>query len=146
MTRPTRSTLPPGGKGTIQRIGRCGKSADHEPLESIDAATRAALTHQSVPEGATNGSTKDERRIVYNLAARESGGRHMSAPEEEMTPEAVIARAIARRGEIFDEFRLLATESPRTYDLISRTAGYMHHYQGAEGAKQQLSGTMRELI
>ena len=66
--------------------------------------------------------------------------------EEDMSSEAVIARAIARRGEIFDEFRLLATESPRTYDLISRTAGYMHHYKGSESAGQQLSGTMRELI
>jgi alkylhydroperoxidase/carboxymuconolactone decarboxylase family protein YurZ len=70
----------------------------------------------------------------------------MAAPEEDMSPDAVIARAIARRGEIFDEFRLLATEAPRTYDLISRTAGYMHHYKGSEGAKQQLSGSMRELI
>jgi hypothetical protein len=57
-----------------------------------------------------------------------------------------IARAIARRGEIFDEFRLLAQESPRTYDLLSKTAGYMHHYEGEEGPAQKLSGTMRELI
>ena len=49
--------------------------------------------------------------------------------DEDMSAEAVIARAIARRGEIFDEFRLLAQESPRTYDLISKTAGYMHHYR-----------------
>ncbi len=73
----------------------------------------------------------------------------MSAPEEDnddMTAEAVIARAIARRGEIFDEFKLLAQESPHTYDLISKTAGYMHHYEGEEGAAQTLSGTMRELI
>lgn len=66
--------------------------------------------------------------------------------DEDMSAEAVIARAIARRGEIFDEFRLLAQESPRTYDLISRTAGYMHHYTGSAGAQQKLSGTMRELI
>lgn len=65
---------------------------------------------------------------------------------EDMSAEAVIARAIARRGEIFDEFRLLAQESPRTYDLISKTAGYMHHYTGSAGAEQTLSGTMRELI
>jgi alkylhydroperoxidase/carboxymuconolactone decarboxylase family protein YurZ len=65
---------------------------------------------------------------------------------EDMSAEAVIARAIARRGEIFDGFRLLAQESPRTYDLISKTAGYMHHYAGEEGASQKLSGTMRELI
>ena len=70
----------------------------------------------------------------------------MSDPADDMSPEAVIARAIARRGEIFDEFRLLATELPRTYDLISRTAGYMHHYKGSESAGQQLSGAMRELI
>ena len=66
--------------------------------------------------------------------------------EDDMSAEAVIARAIARRGEIFDEFRLLAQESPHTYDLISRTAGYMHHYQGSAGPEQTLSGTMRELI
>jgi alkylhydroperoxidase/carboxymuconolactone decarboxylase family protein YurZ len=66
--------------------------------------------------------------------------------DEDMSPEAVIARAIARRGEIFEEFKLLARESPRTYDLISKTAGYMHHYSGEEGAAQKLSGTMRELI
>lgn len=65
---------------------------------------------------------------------------------EDMSPEAVIARAIARRGEIFDEFKLLAREAPRTYDLISKTAGYMHHYAGSESASQKLSGTMRELI
>jgi alkylhydroperoxidase/carboxymuconolactone decarboxylase family protein YurZ len=65
---------------------------------------------------------------------------------EDMSAEAVIARAIARRGEIFEEFKLLARESPRTYDLISKTAGYMHHYAGEEGATQNLSGTMRELI
>jgi alkylhydroperoxidase/carboxymuconolactone decarboxylase family protein YurZ len=66
--------------------------------------------------------------------------------DQDMSPEAVIARAIARRGEIFEEFKLLARESPRTYDLISRTAGYMHHYSGEEGAAQKLSGPMRELI
>ena len=70
----------------------------------------------------------------------------MSDESQDMSAEAVIARAIARRGEIFDEFRLLANESPRTYDLISRTAGYMHHYKGSEAAGQQLSGAMRELI
>jgi alkylhydroperoxidase/carboxymuconolactone decarboxylase family protein YurZ len=70
----------------------------------------------------------------------------LTSEADDMSPEAVIARAIARRGEIFDEFRLLATESPRTYDLISRTAGYMHHYKGSESAGQQLSGAMRELI
>src|SRR6187549_116393 len=72
--------------------------------------------------------------------------QNIDETDEDMSAEAVIARAIARRGEIFDEFRLLAQESPRTYDLISKTAGYMHHYAGEEGAAQKLSGTMRELI
>ena len=78
--------------------------------------------------------------------------QHPAPPDETdegMSAEAVIARAITRRGEIFDEFRLLAQESPRTYDLISKTAGYVHHYTGAEGTKdaaQTLSGPMRELI
>ena len=65
---------------------------------------------------------------------------------EDMSPDAVIARAIARRGEIFEEFKLLARELPHTYDLISKTAGYMHHYAGEESSDQKLSGTMRELI
>ena len=76
--------------------------------------------------------------------------QHPASPDEtdeDMSAEAVIARAIARRGEIFDEFRLLAQESPRTYDLISKTAGYMHHYTGAEGTKDERLGPgPRELI
>ena len=48
---------------------------------------------------------------------------HAADAHKDMGAEAVIARAIARRGEIFDEFRLLAKESPHTYDLISKTAG-----------------------
>ena len=76
--------------------------------------------------------------------------QHPAPPDEtdeDMSAEAVIARAIARRGEIFDEFRLLAQESPRTYDLISKTAGYMHHYPGAEGTKDERLGPgPRELI
>ena len=74
------------------------------------------------------------------FAANDSDG------EEDLSSEAVIARAIARRGEIFEEFKLLARESPRTYDLISRTAGYIHHYTGQTEERQQLSGAMRELI
>ena len=76
--------------------------------------------------------------------------QHPAPPDETdegMSAEAVIARAIARRGEIFDEFRLLAQESPRTYDLISKIAGYMHHYTGAEGTKDERLGPgPRELI
>ena len=64
----------------------------------------------------------------------------------ELTPEAVLARATAARGDIFPEWRILAHASPRTYDLVTRTGGYFHHYQGQTSADQQLSGPMRELI
>lgn len=64
----------------------------------------------------------------------------------ELTPEAVLARASAARGDIFPEWKILAHASPRTYDLVTRTGGYFHHYQGETAADQQLSGPMRELI
>lgn len=64
----------------------------------------------------------------------------------ELTPEAVLARATAARGDIFPEWKILAYASPRTYDLVTRTGGYFHHYQGQTTADQQLSGPMRELI
>jgi len=65
---------------------------------------------------------------------------------ESLDPSEVLARALARRGDIFDQFRLLIQESPATYDLISKTAGYVHHYSGKTGSAQELSGVMRELI
>lgn len=65
---------------------------------------------------------------------------------ESLHPDEVLARALARRGDIFDQFKLLIRESAPTYDLISKTAGYVHHYTGKTGSSQQLSGVMRELI
>ncbi|WP_159595880.1 carboxymuconolactone decarboxylase family protein [Hydrogenophaga sp. BPS33] len=65
---------------------------------------------------------------------------------ESLHPDAVLQRALARRGDIFDQFKLLIRESAATYDLISKTAGYVHHYTGKTGSAQQLSGVMRELI
>lgn len=65
---------------------------------------------------------------------------------ESLHPDQVLARALARRGDTFDQFKLLIRESPATYDLISKTAGYVHHYTGKTGSAQQLSGVMRELI
>ena len=65
---------------------------------------------------------------------------------EDLHPEQVLARALARRGDTFDEFKLLIREKPATYDLISKTAGYVHHYTGRGGDAQQLSHPMRELI
>src|SRR5687767_9942147 len=70
----------------------------------------------------------------------------MNDEGESLDPEQVLARALARRGDIFEQFRVLIRESAATYDLISKTAGYVHHYKGASHSAQQLSGTMRELI
>jgi alkylhydroperoxidase/carboxymuconolactone decarboxylase family protein YurZ len=65
---------------------------------------------------------------------------------EEMSPEAVLARATAARGDIFPEWTILAHAAPRTYDLVTRTGGYFHQYHGESSGEQQLSGPMRELI
>ncbi len=65
---------------------------------------------------------------------------------ESLHPDEVLARALKRRGDTFDQFKLLIRESAPTYDLISKTAGYVHHYTGKTGSQQQLSGVMRELI
>jgi alkylhydroperoxidase/carboxymuconolactone decarboxylase family protein YurZ len=68
------------------------------------------------------------------------------AGDVDLSPEAVVARATAARGDIFPEWKILAQASPRTYDLVTRTGGYFHHYHGETAADQQLSGSMRELI
>ena len=69
-----------------------------------------------------------------------------TAAEQDMSPDAVIARATAARGDIFPEWKILAHAAPQTYDLVTRTGGYFHQYQGQTTAEQQLSGQMRELI
>jgi alkylhydroperoxidase/carboxymuconolactone decarboxylase family protein YurZ len=69
-----------------------------------------------------------------------------TSSEKDMSPEAVIARATAARGDIFPEWKILAHAAPATYDLVTRTGGYFHQYQGQTTAEQQLSGPMRELI
>ena len=69
-----------------------------------------------------------------------------TASEQDMSPEAVLARATAARGDIFPEWKILAHASPQTYDLVTRTGGYFHQYQGETTGEQQLSGPMRELI
>jgi alkylhydroperoxidase/carboxymuconolactone decarboxylase family protein YurZ len=63
-----------------------------------------------------------------------------------MSPEAVLARAAAARGDVFPEWKILAHASPETYDLVTRTGGYFHAYHGETSGEQQLSGPMRELI
>ena len=65
---------------------------------------------------------------------------------EDLSPEAVLARATAARGDIFPEWKPLAYASPKTYHLINQTVSYLHGYHGQEATSEQLSGPMRELI
>ena len=65
---------------------------------------------------------------------------------EDLSPEAVLARATAARGDIFPEWKPLAYASPKTYHLINQTVSYLHSYHGQEATAEQLSGSMRELI
>lgn len=64
----------------------------------------------------------------------------------EFQAEDIMARFIAERGDLFEEFHLMAREIPETVDLVRRTAGYVHFYENQTAADQQLSGPMRELI
>jgi alkylhydroperoxidase/carboxymuconolactone decarboxylase family protein YurZ len=65
---------------------------------------------------------------------------------QSLSPEAVLARATAARGDIFPEWKPIAYALPRTYDLINRTGSYLHQYHGQSPQEQALSGPMRELI
>ena len=65
---------------------------------------------------------------------------------EDLSPEAVLARATAARGDIFPEWKPLAHASPKTYHLINQAVSYLHSYHGQEVTSEQLSGPMRELI
>ena len=65
---------------------------------------------------------------------------------DDMSPEAVMARAIAARGDMFPEWQIVADALPETVALISRTGGYLHKYEGMASGGQELSVQMRELI
>ena len=65
---------------------------------------------------------------------------------DDLTPEAVLARATKARGDIFPEWKPVAYASPKTYHLINETASYLHQYHGQAGAAGKLSAQMRELI
>jgi alkylhydroperoxidase/carboxymuconolactone decarboxylase family protein YurZ len=67
-------------------------------------------------------------------------------PHDDLSPEAILARATAARGDIFPEWKPIAYALPRTYDLINRTGSYLHQYHGQRPEEQALSGAMRELI
>ena len=65
---------------------------------------------------------------------------------EDLSPEAVLARATNARGDIFPEWKPLAHASSRTYDLINQTVSYLHQYHGQAESSEKLSRPMRELI
>lgn len=66
--------------------------------------------------------------------------------EEALSPQSIMERFIAERGDIFEEFHFMAREMPETVDLVRRTAGYVHYYENQTTDDQVLSGPMRELI
>ena len=66
--------------------------------------------------------------------------------ELDLSPEAILARATAARGDIFPEWKTLVYASPKTYHLINQTVSYLHQYHGQQAGEGQLSMQMRELI
>ncbi len=66
--------------------------------------------------------------------------------EPDLSPEAVLARATAARGDIFPEWKTLVYASPKTYHLINQTVSYLHQYHGQMAGAGQLTVQMRELI
>jgi alkylhydroperoxidase/carboxymuconolactone decarboxylase family protein YurZ len=67
-------------------------------------------------------------------------------PAEDASPEAVLARAVAARGDIYPEWRHVIEATPRLFELIQATGGYFHKYKGKAAAGEELSPEMRELI
>lgn len=65
---------------------------------------------------------------------------------EDLSPEAVLARATNARGDIFPEWKPVAYASPKTYHLINQTVSYLHQYHGQAESSEKLSRPMRELI
>ncbi len=66
--------------------------------------------------------------------------------ETNLSAEDIMARFIAERGDLFEEFHLMAREIPETVNLVRRTAGYVHFYENQTTSDQELSGPKRELI
>ena len=69
-----------------------------------------------------------------------------SKREDDMSPEAILARAAKARGDVFPEWKLVAHTIPHTYDLIGRAGSYLHQYHGEAESMDKLSAQMRELI
>jgi alkylhydroperoxidase/carboxymuconolactone decarboxylase family protein YurZ len=65
---------------------------------------------------------------------------------DETSPEAVLARAVAARGDIYPEWRHVIEAMPQLFERIQATGGYFHKYKGKAAAGEELSPEMRELI
>lgn len=70
----------------------------------------------------------------------------MSVEVKAPSAQDIVERFIAERGDLFEEFHLMAATIPDTVDLIRTTAGYVHFYENQTTGDQELSGPMRELI
>jgi alkylhydroperoxidase/carboxymuconolactone decarboxylase family protein YurZ len=70
----------------------------------------------------------------------------MSDKPESYDAEAIIAKSIRDRGDMFLEFQLFMRAQPKAAALNQRVAGYVHQYKNQEGPDQVLSLPMRELI
>ncbi len=65
-------------------------------------------------------------------------------PAEDTSPDVVLARAVAARGDIYLEWAYAIRAVPDLFELLQQTGGYFHKYKG--NAAEGLSGQMRELI
>lgn len=70
----------------------------------------------------------------------------MSDDKDLYDAEAIIAKSIRDRGDMFAEFQLFMRAQPKAAALNQRVAGYVHQYKNQEGSDQVLSLPMRELI
>jgi alkylhydroperoxidase/carboxymuconolactone decarboxylase family protein YurZ len=85
------------------------------------------------------------RTFVFDFCA-EGASVSDSKTELDLSPDAILARAKAARGDIFPEWKSVVYASPKTYHLINQTVSYLHQYHGQTAAVGQLSVQMRELI
>jgi len=67
-------------------------------------------------------------------------------PTEDMSPDAVLARAVAARGDIYPEWAYVIRATPHLFELLQATGGYFHKYKGKAAPGDELSPEMRELI
>jgi alkylhydroperoxidase/carboxymuconolactone decarboxylase family protein YurZ len=70
----------------------------------------------------------------------------MQNTSDDLTPEAILARATQARGDIFPEWKPVVKALPTTYHLVNETVSYLHQYHGQADDADRLSAPMRELI